>query len=254
MLVAGVFGRSRECLVLHPRGELSTDEMARLEGLIARRAAREPLPYILGEVEWYSLALLVTPAAIVPRPETEILAEAAIARGAALRARLGIDVGTGCGAIALALAKHLPDLRVVASDISREALGLARENCRRHDSGERVFLVCCDLLQGLQERADLIVANLPYIGSDEFADLEPEVRDYEPRLGLDGGRDGLGIIGRMSGELLDHLAPGGFAALEVGAGQAAEVAKLLVRAGLCEIEVLPDLAGIERVVIGRRGR
>ena len=240
--------------MVHPRAELSTDEMARLEGFIARRAAREPLPYILGEVEWYSLTLLVTPAAIVPRPETEMLAEAAIARGAALRARLGIDVGTGSGAIALALAKHLPDLQVVASDISREALALARENCRRHDLGQRVLLVCCDLLKGVRGGAEFIVANLPYIGSDEFADLQPEVRDYEPRLGLDGGRDGLGIIRRMSGELRDHLAPGGFAALEVGAGQAAEVAKLLVGGGLCEIEVVPDLAGIGRVVIGwRRG-
>jgi len=252
ILVAASSGRTREWLLLHPTTPLSADQLARLQAFAARRAAREPLPYILGQIEFYSLTLHLTPSAIVPRPETEILVEAAIARAAAHHIRLAIDVGTGCGAIALALARHLPHLQVVATDISRDALAPARENVRSHDLADRVLLACADLLDGIRARAECITANLPYIPSGEFPDLQPEVRDFEPRIGLDGGRDGLEIIRRLSVQLFDHLCQGGFAALEVGAGQAAEVAKLLLRAGLCDIEVLPDLAGIDRVVIGWR--
>jgi release factor glutamine methyltransferase len=234
--------------------------LRRLEELTARRSAREPLAYVLGEVEFYSLTLRVTQCAIVPRPETEILVEAAVERARSCGARLAIDVGTGCGAIAVALARHSPALRVVATDISFEALLLARQNCERHELGNRVSLLCADLLAGVGGPADCIVANLPYVCGDEFAGLQPEVRDFEPRLGLDGGPDGLEVIRRLSVEVRAHLREGGFAALEVGAGQARlggqarEVARLLRAGRLSEIEVIADYAGIDRVVIGwRRG-
>jgi release factor glutamine methyltransferase len=251
-LVAALLRRSRDSLLLHPEASLSADHLNRLKDLTARRAAHEPLPYLLGETEFYSLPLRITPDAIVPRPETEVLAEAAIARGG--RARLALDVGAGCGAIAVALACHLPDAQVIATDISQQALSLARDNCARHQLAHRVRLICADLLSGIHLRAGCITANLPYIPTGDFPHLQPEVRDFEPRLGLDGGPDGLRLIRRLSVQLPGHLVPGGFAALEVGAGQAPEVAKLLLQAGLRDIEVLPDLAGIERVVIGwRRG-
>ena len=250
VIVSFATGRTREHLLIHPDAPLSPDEIARLTALAQRRAKREPLPYVLGEVEFYSLPFHITPAAIVPRPETEILVEAALARAG--RARLAVDVGTGCGAVAIAVARGLLELRVVAADISGPALALARRNCQRHGLADRVLLVRGDLLGALSAPADLIIANLPYIRTADFPELEPEVRDWEPRIALDGGDDGLAVIRRLSVQLFDHLCPGGCAAMEVGAGQAEGVAKLLARAGLSDVEVLPDYAGIQRVVIGRR--
>ena len=253
-LVAAASGLSRESLLLRPGTSLSPQQLDRLEALTVRRAARKPLPYVLGEVEFYSLALRASPSAIVPRPETEVLVEAAIARARSRRARLAVDVGTGGGAIAVALAHHLRGLRVVATDVSPEALRLAQANCERHALTGRVFLLCSDLLTAVRRPADCILANLPYVRSDEFQNLQPEVRDAEPRLGLDGGADGLALIRRLSAQLFDHLCDGGFAALEVGAGQAHEVAKLLRAGGLSEVEVIADYAGIDRVVVAWRRR
>lgn len=212
----------------------------------------QPLPYLLGQAQFYGLPFRVTPAAIVPRPETEILVEAAMARAAAVGTALAVDVGTGCGAIAVTLAKHLPGMRVAAVDISLDALRLTRENCRTHQVEGRVAVVCGDLLARIRAQADCIVANLPYVRRGEFADLQPEVRDFEPRRALDGGEDGLAVIRRLSGQLWEHLRTGGFAGLEVGAGQAPEVEKLLQAGGLTGVEVIADYAGIERVVTGWR--
>jgi release factor glutamine methyltransferase len=250
VIISFATGRTREGLLIRPDTPLSPDETARLTALAQRRARREPLPYVLGEVEFYSSSFHITPAVMVPRPETEILVEAAIARAGS--ARLAVDVGTGCGAVAIALARELTRLRVVAVDISGPALALARRNCQRHGVSDRVLLVRGDLLGALRVPADFIIANLPYIRTADFPELAPEVRDWEPRIALDGGDDGLAAIRRLSVQLFDHLCPGGCAALEVGAGQAQEVANLLARTGLSEVEVLPDYAGIQRVVIGRR--
>lgn len=252
VLVAEAMGRSREWLFLHPDETLAPEQADRLHSMLSRRLRREPLPYIVGQAEFYGLTLKLTPAATIPRPETEILVEAGAARAGRIGARLALDVGTGCGAIAVALAKHRPGLRVIAVDTSLEALRLARENCRGQGVADRVALVCCDLLTAIRVEADSIVANLPYVRSDEFAALQPEVREFEPRAALDGGADGLEAVQRLSVQLLAHLRTGGFAALEVGTGQARAVAKLLLGAGLSEIETVPDYSGIERVVIGWR--
>jgi len=249
LLVCAVSGRSREWLVAHSEIPLSDEQVVRLEAVTERRARREPMAYVLGSVEFYSLPFATSPAAIVPRPETEILAEAVIAR--ARKARLAVDVGTGCGALAVVLALHLPELHVLAVDISREALELARGNVRLHGLHGRVLVAASDLLSAVGRPADVVAANLPYVRTGEFPSLAPEVRDYEPRLGLDGGEDGLEVIRRLSVQLADHLSPDGLAALEVGAGQAEEVAKLLTRRGLTGIEVVADYAGIPRVVLGR---
>jgi release factor glutamine methyltransferase len=249
-LVSTVTGRSRELLLSHPDTLLSTHEMRQLEALALRRAKREPLPYVIGEAEFYSLPFRVDPRVIVPRPETEILAEAAIVRARAQRARLIADVGTGSGALAVVIARAMPHSRILGIDVSIAALLLARDNCQRHEVAESVALVCADLLEAIRERIDCIVANLPYVRSDEFAGLEPEVREFEPRIALDGGPDGMAQIRRLSARLRHNLSRGGFAALEVGAGQAAEVAKLLLAGGLRDVEVVEDYSGMERVVIG----
>ena len=252
ILVREAAGLSKEQLLAHPERKLAPEAGRRLERSAARRAAREPLAYILGRAEFYSLTFRVTPAAIVPRPETEILVEETVKRAREIGAKLLVDVGTGSGAIAVALAKELPEARVVAADVSRAALELTRENCARHGVTERVLLVGSDLLSALRLEADGIVANLPYVESEVLSQLQPEVRDFEPRVGLDGGYDGLEVIRRGSAQLAAHLSRGGFAALEVGAGQAGEVANLLAAGGLTHLEVARDYAGIERVVIGWR--
>jgi release factor glutamine methyltransferase len=254
VIVKAVCGVTAEDLIARPEVALTPDEHARAMGLASRRTRREPLPYLLGRAEFYSLPFLVSPASIVPRPETEILAEAAIERAPRTAAKIGADVGTGCGVLASVLARHLCGLRVVATDISSEALMLARENARRHRVADRVLSVRCDLLAAVTGALDFVVANLPYVRSRDIDQLQPEIRDFEPRGALDGGADGLCVIRRLSVQLFDHVATGGFAALEVGAGQADEVANLLGRGGLRSIEVVPDYSGIDRVVIGwRRG-
>jgi release factor glutamine methyltransferase len=250
-LVCEACGRSRESLLVHPEAPLSEQQAARLEELTARRACREPLAYVLGRAEFWSLRFFTTSAAIVPRPETEVLAEAAIAR--ARGASFAVDVGTGCGALAVVLARELPGLTVLAVDSSLDALRLARRNLQLHGVQDRVFLAAGDLMAPVAREADLVVANLPYIRTDEFPSLEPEVRDCEPRAALDGGEDGLALIRRLSVQLSDHLSPHGLAALEVGAGQAEEVGKLLVAGGLSQVETIADYAGLDRVVLGRRG-
>lgn len=254
LIVRAVCGVAAEDLIARPEVALAPDEHARAMGLASRRARREPLPYLLGRAEFYSLPFLVSPASIVPRPETEILAEAAIERAGRTAAKLGADVGTGSGVLASVLARHLHGLRVAATDISSEALVLARENARLHRLADRVLCLRCDLLTGVTGDLDFVVANLPYVRTRDIDQLQPEIHDFEPRAALDGGADGLCVIRRLSVQLFDHLATGGFAALEVGAGQAAEVENLLGRGGLRGIEVVRDYAGIDRVVIGwRRG-
>lgn len=249
LLVCEAAGQSPEWLLVHPEAPLSPQQVSRLDEMVGRRARREPLPYVLGRVEFCSLDFLTGPAAIVPRPETEILVEAALAR--AERARFAVDVGTGCGALAVVLARERPGLTVLGIDISREALHLAKRNIARHGLEGRVQLAAGDLLGPVGRKADLVVANLPYIRTGEFPSLSPEVREWEPRIALDGGDDGLALIRRLAGQLGRHLSAGGIAALEVGAGQAGEVANLLRRAGLTEVEVIADYAKIDRVVIGR---
>jgi release factor glutamine methyltransferase len=254
LIVRAVCDVTAEKLILRPEAELTSGERERALALASRRARREPLPYLLGRAEFYSLPFSVSPASIVPRPETEILAEAAMERARRTAAKLGADVGTGCGVLASVLARHLHGLRVAATDISSEALVLARENARRHRVAKRVLSVRCDLLTAVTGPLDFVVANLPYVRTRDIDQLLPEIRDFEPRAALDGGADGLCVIRRLSVQLFDHLATGGFAALEVGAGQASEVENLLARGGLRSIEVVRDYAGIDRVVIGwRRG-
>jgi release factor glutamine methyltransferase len=252
LLVSEVTGRGRAWLFLHPDEELTPAQTAQLGTLLSRRLRREPLPYILGRAEFCGLTFRVTPAALIPRPETEILVEAAIERAQGLGAQFIVDVGSGSGAIAVALARQMPQVHVIAADVSLNALRLARENVVTHDAAGRVHLLCSDLLDGLRGEFDCVVANLPYVRADEFPELQPEVRNYEPRWALDGGPDGLELIRRLGAQLLGHLRTGGFAALEVGAGQAPEVTKLLETAGLRTAEALRDYGGIERVVIGWR--
>jgi len=234
---------------------LSPGDEAVFRSLVARRLTHEPAAYIVGQREFYGLDLETAPAALIPRPETELLVEAALARARLPDRRasrdpfLIVDVGTGNGAIAVALAVHLPWARLIAIDISREALALAARNARRHAVESRIAFLQADLLSALSCPADVIVANLPYVRSDDWEPLAPEIREHEPRIALDGGADGLREIGRLLEQAPSHLRPGGSLLVELGPPQAEPALALARRrfpgATAC---ILPDAAGLDRVL------
>ncbi|MBN2098308.1 MAG: peptide chain release factor N(5)-glutamine methyltransferase, partial [Dehalococcoidia bacterium] len=221
--------------------------------LVERRLRREPAAYILGRHEFYGIELYVDPRVLIPRPETELLVEAALAF---VERRFGkewpcsvADVGTGSGAIGIALALHLPQAFIYATDVSPGATEVARLNCRRHGVEGRVELLLGDLLEPLSQPVDVIVANLPYVKDADILQLMPEIRDFEPVEALAGGADGLDRVRRLLARAQDHLLPQGAVMLEIGLGQAEAVASLagrLIPKG--KVDLIKDFAGIERVL------
>ena len=231
-----------------PRTALITDAMREVdpavaEPLLARREAHEPVAYIVGVRHFRRLELEVTPAVLIPRPETEHLVEAAL--GLPANARV-CDVGTGSGAVALALKSERPDLQVVATDISGEALHVARRNAAFYEL--EVDWVHGDLLAGVEGHLDAVVSNPPYVARGE--DLPPDVAGYEPELALFAGEDGLDVISALVPAAVERGVS--FLALEVGEGQATVTRQLLRNAGFDQTEIVQDLAGIARVVVGWR--
>ena len=215
--------------------------------LIERRLDREPTAYITGHREFYGLDFYVNPTVLIPRPESELLVERALAWAKNRAVSAIADVGTGCGAIAISLALNLPQTQIYATDISTTALRVAHLNCRKHGVTDRVSLLAGDMLAPLPEPVDLIVANLPYVRKSEL----PQVNtlDFEPVLALNGGADGLEKIHRLGTQLNGKLRPGGCLLLEIGQGQRGAVTTFLTNLfPLARIEITPDLSGIDRVV------
>jgi release factor glutamine methyltransferase len=228
---------------------LGPDELTAFRDLVRRRLAGEPVAYLVGEQEFWSLALKVDPRVLIPRRDTETLVEVGLAAARTVAGPLVADVCTGSGAVALALAHELPDARVVGSDLSPGALAVARENVARHGLGARVALVVADLLEPLAGPFDLILSNPPYVPSAEIATLTAEVR-REPRAALDGGPDGLALIRRLVPQAAARLRRGGVLALEHACDQGPRVAALLGAAGLVDVTTVRDLAGLDRVTRG----
>ncbi|MCS6831716.1 MAG: peptide chain release factor N(5)-glutamine methyltransferase [bacterium] len=248
LLLANVLGVGRAYLYAHPEEEVDAGVLQEWQRHLERRARREPLAYILGKAEFCGLEFTVTPDVLVPRPETEVLVEAAVARQPATIA----DIGTGSGCIAITVAVNLPQAQVWATDISEAALRVARENVERHGVAGRVRLLQGDLLQPLTGmRLDVIVSNPPYVAESERLSLQPEVREWEPSQALFAGDDPLQFHRRLAAEAHFHLREGGWLMVEVGLGQAEAVASLLEEAGYQQVRILNDLAGIGRVVEGR---
>jgi release factor glutamine methyltransferase len=262
-LVAAGLGCPRWHLILEPTRRLSPAEFSRILRLLQRRERREPLAYVLGVREFWSLPMAVSAGVLVPRPETETLVEAALAAWGEMKAtsrEVGptiVELCTGSGAVAIALATELPAARVLATDVSWRALRVARANATRHGVAERIEFLRGDLWRAVNGQApagsvDLVVANPPYIRSPELATLMPEVQ-WEPRLALDGGADGLRVLREIVASSPDRIRPGGFLLLEVGTDQAEAVAALLAASGRFEPARLRlDLAGRPRVVVARR--
>jgi release factor glutamine methyltransferase len=227
---------------------LSDAELAASRGMVARRARREPLQYILGSQDFEGLEFEVAPGILIPRHDTETLVEESLRRAPEQASILDIGVGSGC--IAVALAKNLPSARVSGVDQSPEALELARRNAARH--GVDLTLLAGSLFEPVAgQRFDLIVSNPPYIPTADLETLQPEVREFEPRAALDGGPDGLAFYRLIVPAAPEYLNPGGWLLFEVGIGQAAEVLGLLERHGFTERFTARDPGGIERVVGGR---
>jgi len=246
-LLAKALGLERIELYMAIDRPLAPPELAAARALVARRARHEPLQYVLGEWGFRRLTLTVDRRALIPRPETEVLVERALALLAELHRPRVLDVGTGSGAIALAIADEHPGAVVTGVDISTDALGLATENVAR--TGLAVELTRHDLFQGLPYGPwDLIVSNPPYVDAADLPALQPEVRDWEPH----GALSAEGAVEAVARGSVDVLAPGGGLALEVGAGQTGTTAALLRELGLVEVRVTSDLRGLGRVVEGRR--
>ena len=246
LLLAAASGRGRAALAASPQAPVEGPAARRFAESVRRRLRREPLAYILGRRGFRGLELEVGPAVLVPRPETELLVEVALE----LEPLSVLDVGTGSGAVALALADELANATIVATDTSPAALAIARANTERLGFAPRVDLRPGSLPQ--EGSFDLLVANLPYVNESEWERLEPELREHEPREALVAGPSGLEAIESVLGALaVSTSVAAGAVALEVGAGQAGAVAELVRRAGYERVEARRDLAGIERVVLGQ---
>ncbi len=247
LLLAEVLGVGRERLLTDRDLRVAGPAVRALQAAVRRRAVeREPLAYILGRRHFRHIELAVDARALVPRPETELLVEVGLSLPSGARV---LDVGTGSGAVALALAEERPDLDLSGSDISEEALELARDNAKRLGIG--VSWLRADLLAGVPDSYDAILSNPPYVADSALGSLAPEILRHEPRQALAGGADGLTLICELVAQLREHPRAC-TVALEVGEGQAATVAALLADAGFERIGRLRDLAGIERVVKASR--
>ena len=261
--LAGNAGRDAELLLLnqlrltrvefraYPERDVPTREFEHYEARVARRLRREPVQYITGEQEFYGLRLKVTPAVLIPRPETELLVEGVLALLPDDRFLRVLDVGTGSGAIAITLATHRPSAEITAVDLSREALAVAFENAEAHGVRPRIRFMESDLLSAVPgERFDAIVSNPPYVPVTDRATLRPEVREHEPALALFAGTAGLDVYRRLIPEAWIALEPGGLLALELGFGQRNALAGLL--RGWRDVAFQDDLQRIPRVVVARR--
>ena len=253
LLLGHVLGLDRLSLYLNAKRPLDAGELEGFSKCLERRLRGEPVQYITGTQEFWSLSLTVTPDVLIPRPETELLVEALLdfARETGPEQIRLMDVGTGSGAIAVAAARELPKAVVVAGDLSLAALEVARDNARRHQVSERILFLCTDLFSGLGRTLfDAVVTNPPYVKSSDFALLPREIREYEPRHALDGGEDGLQTIRAIIHQGPDFLRSGGILALEMGAGQAEAVGDLVSRTNRYRSQrILKDYSSIDRVLV-----
>jgi release factor glutamine methyltransferase len=246
-------GATRAWLIAHDDGVVAPDVAAAMDGLVKRRFAGEPIQYISGETEFYRLPFRVDRDVLIPRPETELLVEKIIGLAPLFHRPRIVDVGTGSGAIAVALAHEWPDAIVTAIDISKAALQIAQCNAERTGCAERIRYLNGDLLDPVaSERFDIVVSNPPYVADRDRDSLSAEVREYEPAQALFAGEDGLAIYRRLIPAAFVALVAGGFVALEIGYGQRTAVETLLTEPGFAEIEFTADLQGIPRVASARR--
>ena len=249
ILLAHALGVARIDLYTAFDRPVEAAERDRFRELVRERAQkRPPVAYLTGSREFWSRRFKVSEAVLVPRPETETLVRETLAREPRRIAEVGVGSGAGCGALAL----ELPEAEIVGTDMSPDAVELARENLASLGVGDRCDLRCADATEGIGTGFDALISNPPYIRTTDIVSLGPEVQ-HEPRMALDGGEDGLDLIRRLVAAAPAVLGPGGWLLLEIGAGQGAAVVEEMERAGAVETALCPDLAGVLRVAVGRYG-
>ena len=249
-LMSWVLRRDRAFLITHAEEALSDDQGRVYREAVRRRAKREPFQYITGHQEFFKLDFEVTPDVLIPRPETELVVETALDLSRELPAQFIADIGTGSGCIVVSLLHELPGARAIATDVSPSALRVAQENARRHKVNDRLELAEADGFPSAHHaQFSLIVSNPPYIDEHEFANLQPEVRDYEPRAALASGADGLAHVGMLLRDAPSHLSPGGYLVFEIGFGQRQSVEQLIDNGVWNLIEIRTDLQGIPRTLV-----
>jgi release factor glutamine methyltransferase len=255
VLARHVLGWDRASLLTRGRDPEPDDFQPAFDRLVSRRAAREPVAHIIGLREFWGLDFEITPDTLIPRPESELIVEAALQFAGAHPCRHVIDVGTGSGCLAVAIAHALAEVRVTAVDTSEAALTVARRNAARHGVADRVSFVHGSVLEPVTGTADLIVSNPPYVPDSDAAHMQPDVVGYEPRTALFGGPTGLEIVRQLFTDAVDHLADHGALVVEFGFGQADRIAHLAEQTGWRVVAVRDDLQGIPRtVVLVRRSR
>ena len=255
LMLRHAMGCSREALLSHLQEPVPAEAAGHFFHLVEKRRGRVPLQYLVGAQEFWGLEMKVTPAVLIPRPETEGIVEAALAELRDHPSPRIADVGCGSGCIAIALATELPKASFCATDVSAAALAVARENAHRHGVADRIAFLNGDLLAPLgddYEPLDAVVTNPPYVPDKDYEALQPEVRDHEPPEALRGGQGGLGIVARLLIQACEALAPGGRLFMEIGMGQESKVRGLVEEAGLEWIRTAPDLQSLPRVVIATK--
>jgi len=255
-LLAELLRKKRIDLYVEFERQLTQEELAQLKEQIQRRVKGEPLQYILGQTDFYDSSFIVGPGVLIPRPETEILVDELLKR---IQEKFTqpiqlIDIGTGSGNIALSLIKALHGAKAIAVDISQEAINLAQTNAEKLELTDRIQFFCGDGLKPLKatqlEPVEVIVSNPPYVTEEEFLGLDRQIKEFEPREALVAGKNGLEYYESFISEAPSFLVSGGILAFEVGKGQAQKVEEWISAAGFSEVNRIPDMAGIERVVIG----
>jgi release factor glutamine methyltransferase len=265
LLLMFTLGCDRAYLFAHPERKLTTEEQSRYEAALAERARGVPAQYITGHQEFWGMDLIVSPAVLIPRPETEHVIEAVLERAPSTELRASgvrrresgetlrvVDVGTGSGAIALALAKELPSAEIDATDFSASALEVARANAARHQMERRIRFHQTDLLDGMSGEFDFVVSNPPYVGESEEDTVQLEVRKFEPRNAVFAGTQGTEVIARLIPQAHAKLRPGGWLVMEISGTIADSVRRMLD--GWDDVQVKPDLQRIPRVAVARRAR
>lgn len=250
LIVAFALGIDRTRVIIDAQRPLDPSELANLRELVKRRRAHEPVAYLRGEREFYGLRFRVDRRVLIPRPDTEVLVDVALARtkDVSLSMRM-LDLCTGSGCVAIAAAKQRPTSKVLAADVSEDALAVARANAHRLGAYNVAF-VRSDLFADVRGKFDVVTANPPYIPTSEIDALQADIREFEPRIALDGGADGLAIVRRIVDAAPSHLAPGGVLAIEIGMGEAARTVELFEERGFEDVRADRDYGRIERVVSG----
>ena len=241
--------RDRAFTIAHPEYELTAAQETLYKNSIARRAAREPFQHIVGRQEFYGLDFIVTPDVLIPRPETEVIVERAIELIADLTSPRFLEIGVGSGCISIAILKHLPKATAFAVDISEPAIEVARRNAEMHGVTNRLKLISSDVFENVpDQKFDLIVSNPPYVPLADYADLQPEVRDHDPKAAITDGSTGLTIIERIIDRSPDYLNPAGHMLIEIGFGQSEHVCSLIDKTLWQTAEFIPDLQSIPRTL------